>query len=176
MEIKIEERIIYREAEISDALQLSVLLGHVFIDTYGTEGVNSESANFIFKEFSVKNTEKLIMDNSENIIIATYKDNIVGVAEMEFNKICPVDNIIAPELNKLYVLERFCGKGIGYNLLKKVEEIIITKEVNEIWLSVLSTNERAVSFYERQGFKWIGNFDFQMEFSSHDNKVMHKKL
>lgn len=170
------KEIIYRKAVSADALRLSVLCKQVFIDTYCTEGINNESANFITKEFSVERIEKIIGNNSINVILATYKDNIVGVAEFEFNKECPANKIIAAELNKLYILERFCGIGIGYNLLKEVENLINLKGESEYWLSVLSVNYRAVTFYERQGFEWIGNFDFKIEFNSYDNKVMFKKI
>lgn len=175
-DIKNEGQIIYRKAIPSDSLRLSVLCSHVFIDAYCPDGVNTESAIFISKEFSLENTEKKLNNNTGRIVLATFKDNLVGVAELEFNKVCPVKNIIAPELNKLYVLESFIGKGIGFNLLKEVENIILSEGNKDIWLSVLATNQRAVSFYYRQGFEWIGNFDFQMEFNSYDNKVMYKKL
>lgn len=168
--------IIYRKAVPSDALRLSVLCKQVFIETYCNEGINTESANFISKEFAVENTEMNIRNNSVNIILATYKDNLVGVAEAGLNKKCPSGGITAPELNKLYVLEKFCGIGVGYNLLKEIEKLILSNGSDEIWLTVLAINERAVTFYERQGFEWIGNFDFRMEESSHDNKVMFKKL
>ena len=170
------KEITYRKAELSDALRLSVLCKQVFIETYCIEGINTESANYISNEFSFENTEKNIINNPDNIFIATYKENIIGVAEIEFNKECPAGEIIAPELNKLYVLKRFCGIGVGYNLLKESERLIHSKGINEMWLTVLSVNEIAVSFYERQGFEWIGNFNFQMEFSIHDNKVMYKKF
>ena len=45
-----------------------------------------------------------------------------------------------------------------------------------MWLWVLITNERAISFYEKQNYKWIGNASFQMETNNYENKVMLKEL
>ena len=45
-----------------------------------------------------------------------------------------------------------------------------------VWLWVLASNERAVKFYEKQNYQWIGNASFQMEENNYDNKVMTKKL
>jgi ribosomal protein S18 acetylase RimI-like enzyme len=96
--------------------------------------------------------------------------------EIEFDKKCPVDNIIAPELNKLYILERFCGMGIGHKLLNAAEEVVLSKGIHQIWLWVYVLNERAIGFYEKQQYVWIGNAFFQMAFNRYENKVMLKEL
>lgn len=167
---------VYRKANIEDALCLSVLYKQVYIQTYGTEGVSKEFASFITKQFSEERISNAIISNPDSVIVAEYKSNLIGVSEIEFNKKCPVDGVTAPELNKLYILEWFCGKGVGENLLKESEKIIIAKGIDEIWLWVLSSNERAVSFYEKHDYKWIGNAFFQMEVNNYENKVMFKKL
>jgi diamine N-acetyltransferase len=171
-----EPGIIYRKATPKDVIKLSILFKTVYIQTYGIEGVSDEFANFIIKQFSVERLHSLIENNPDTIIVAVYKGNLVGVAEIEFDKKCPIDNIIAPELNKLYILEWFSGKGIGYNLLAEAENIVKLKGLNELWLWVLVSNERAISFYEKQKFKHIGNAPFQMEVNKYDNKVMLKQL
>lgn len=171
-----EKEIIYRKANPSDAIKLSILFKQVYIQTYGIEGVSDEFANFIIKQFSPERLLQIITNNPDCLIVAVYKENLVGVVEIEFEKKCPINNIIAPELNKLYILEWFCGKGIGHQLLKEAEEIVKSKGINKIWLWVLVTNNRAISFYEKQNFKWFGNASFQMEKNSYDNKVMLKQF
>jgi ribosomal protein S18 acetylase RimI-like enzyme len=171
-----EQTIIYRKANQTDAIKLSILFKTVYIQTYGTEGVSDEFANFITKQFSVERLYELILNNPDTLIVAVYKNNLVGVVEIEFDKKCPINNIVAPELNKLYILEWFCGQGIGYKLLTEAEMVVKSKGISEMWLWVLVTNKIAISFYERQNFKWIGNAPFQMEKNSYDNKVMLKQF
>ena len=168
--------VLTRKAVLSDSKKLSVLYKTVYIQTYGLEGVSDEFANFITEQFSTARLEKIIRDQPDNIIVAEYKGNLVGVVEIEFNKACPVGGIVGPELNKLYVLERFCGRGIGRPLMQAAEELVASKGIEEMWLWVLATNERAIRFYEKQQYKWIGNASFQMEANSYENKVMRKKL
>jgi diamine N-acetyltransferase len=170
------KEIIIRKAELSDSLRLSVLYKQVYIQTYGTEGISTEFANFITKQFAVEKIESTINTHPGNISVAEFKGNLVGVVEVEFDKKCPVGNTRAPELNKLYVLEWFCGMGIGYRLLKKAEETVRSEGISDIWLWVYILNKRAIAFYERQQYQWIGNAFFQMEFNKYENKVMLKKL
>jgi ribosomal protein S18 acetylase RimI-like enzyme len=167
---------IYRKAIPADAKKLSILYKTVYIQTYGVEGVSDEFANFITKQFAVERLEQLIQEQPDNIVVASYKDNLVGVAEIEFAKKSHFGDIVAPELNKLYILEWFCGKGIGYNLLNEAERTAREKGEVQMWLWVLETNDRAISFYERQGYEVIGEAPFQMEVNRYDNKVMVKQL
>ncbi|MGC4041813.1 MAG: GNAT family N-acetyltransferase [Flavobacterium sp.] len=166
----------YRSADLSDIIKLSVLYKQVYIATYGAEGVSDEFANFITKQFSVERLENLINSQNENLIVAVYKNNLVGVAEIEFDKKSPIGEIIAPELNKLYILEWFCGKGIGERLLEESEKIVKSKGINKMWLWVLESNSRAIRFYRKHNFKEIGNASFQMETNKYENLVMLKEL
>ncbi len=166
----------YRKAEPGDALRLSVLYKQVYIQTYGTVGVSTEFANFITKQFAVERIEGVIANQPDNLYVAVYKDNLVGVAEIDFDKQCPLNNIVAPEINKLYVLEWFTGKGVGHGLMAAAERMLASKGAPQVWLWVYVLNTRAIAFYERQGYEWIGNASFQMEFNSYENKVMLKQL
>ncbi|MEO8210166.1 MAG: GNAT family N-acetyltransferase [bacterium] len=168
--------IIYRQASITDTKKLSVLFKQVYIQTYGLEGVSDEFANFITEKFAIERLENIIKNNPDSIIVAENKNNLVGVIEIEFDKKCPVNNIVAPELSKLYILEWFCGQGIGKKLVEEAEKIVLSRGIREIWLWVLISNTRAISFYEKQQYECIGNAPFQMEVNSYENKVMLKKL
>jgi diamine N-acetyltransferase len=171
-----EFNIIYRKAIPSDANKLSILLKQVYIQTYGTEGVSDEFANFIVKQFAPERLQGLIEQNPDQFIVAENKGNLVGALEIEYDKICQVNNKTAPEISKLYILEWFCGKGIGYKLITLAEELIKFKGYKSVWLWVLDSNERAIAFYERQQYQWIGNAPFQMEKNLYDNKVMWKDI
>ncbi len=168
--------IIFEKAKLSDALKISVLLKAVYIQTYAFDGVSLESANFITKRFSLPHIESLIKKNPDQLIVAQCKGNPVGVAEIIYEATCPIRKIPVAELDKLYVLERFYGKGIGYGLMLEVEKKVLAVGKKELNLEVYIHNERAIEFYKRQGYHSIGNIDFPMEFNTYENLVMTKQL
>lgn len=170
------EHFIYRKAVLADVLMLSVLFKQVYIQTYGTEGVTLEFANFITDRFSTERITEMIIHQPDSLFVAEYKGNLVGAAEIAYSKQCPIGDLVAPELNKLYVLEWFCRRGVGYGLLQEVEGALAARGEKIIWLWVYLPNTRAINFYERQNYKWIGNAFFQMEFNRYENKVMVKSL
>lgn len=166
----------YKKAKHSDALRISVLLKTVYIQTYDIKGITIESANYITKSFANERIEQLIKENPSHFMVAWYWDNVVGVAEIIFESICPIRKISVVELGKLYVLDRFNGQGIGHGLLKAVEQEVLSKGFSELSLIVYIKNERAIAFYEQQGYKSLGLMDFKMEHNTYKNFVMTKTL
>ena len=166
----------YGKAKLTDSLRISVLLKTVYIQTYAVDGVTFEFANFITKRFSQEHIKSIIKENPSRLIIAYQNENPIGVAEIVYDSTCPIRKISIPELNKLYVLERFYGKGIGLGLLTLAENQVVNNGFKELNLEVWKQNERAIAFYKKQGFVSIGNVDFPMEFNTYENFVMNKKL
>lgn len=161
---------------LDDCLLLSVLYKTVYIETYGKEGVTHEFANFMEQQFSAQKIANTIASDNHYILVAYFKNNPVGIIQVEYNKPCPINNFIAPEINKLYVLRNFYGKGIGQNLMQTAERQIALKGYDKVWLWVLQSNIRANTFYQKQAYEMIGTADFQMEVNRYTNNVMMKNL
>lgn len=166
----------YRKADISDKAKLSVLFSQVYIQTYGNDGISDESADYILKQFSCERIESLIRNNTCSILVAESDGNLTGAAEIIYDSICPAGDFIAPEICKLYVLQNFTGKGIGFRLISEAEKAVKESGYNQIWLTVYYLNDRAISFYKRQGYNHIGDFEFQMKYNSYLNRVMMKNI
>ena len=62
------------------------------------------------------------------------------------------DRIFSGEISAMYLKARWWGEGYGTSLMKFSLEELRQRGYDEIILWVLKENERAVSFYERQGF------------------------
>lgn len=63
-----------------------------------------------------------------------------------------------------------------YGIGQKLEKTVHSKGVKEMWLWVLASNNRAIVFYDRQGYQHIGDASFQMETNKYENKVMLKQF
>lgn len=171
-----ESEILIRSAVVSDVPRLSVLYRTVYIDTYALDGVTTEFTNFMEDKFSHARLERSISANPEHTIVATFRGNLVGVAELELDRPCPVGELVAPELAKLYVLNRFKGKGIGKRLLQQVENLLRNNGHPKLWLWAYAVNDHALEFYKRNGYLDIGNAFFKMTENEYENRVLVKSL
>ncbi len=168
--------ITYGEAKISNSLRISILLKTAYIQTYAVDGITFEFANLITEKFSDEQIKKNIKENPPRLIVAYYDNNPVGVADIIFNSNCPIRNIPVPQLGKLYVLEKFFGKGIGYGLINEAEKKVLQNGFNSFNLEVYINNSKAIAFYKRQGYTSIGSVNLPLETNTYENLIMNKVL
>ncbi|HWI49013.1 MAG TPA: GNAT family N-acetyltransferase [Rummeliibacillus sp.] len=100
------------------------------------------------KTFFWENTEEMILEDfdkhtvGEYIIVAEENNHILGFASLYLP-----DNFI----HNLFVHPDFLGKGVGLQLLKAS----IEKMNRPLKLKCVSKNQKAMKFYERNGWKKV---------------------
>ena len=83
-----------------------------------------------------------------------------------------IESIAQMELQKIYVLQEYHGKGIGTALLKEVKDIAKEVYPDYIWLDTHISNEKAIRLYEKNGFKKIGKYFFTIGTQTFEYHVM----
>ena len=96
--------------------------------------------------------EKIALAFRENTLLAKDGDRVVGFAA--YSPYRGEDLPDAAELDGLYVLPEYWGRGIGFTLMNAAAEAMGDRPVIALW--VLDGNERAIRFYERYGFRFDG--------------------
>lgn len=171
------DKIIVRNAELGDVENLTVLKQQVWISTYAVDGIRTEFSSYVLSAFTPDNIKRILLSNDYLTLVAEQDNHIVGCVEMNLhpeNSIAEVKGM--PEITVLYVLERFCGMGVGQKLLNTAFDLLKDKGYASAWLSVLYSNERALKFYNKNGFKDVGEIFFEMDGNKYENRVMMRNL
>jgi GNAT superfamily N-acetyltransferase len=92
-----------------------------------------------------------ILDQDPDVFLAESEDGLIGFAASGPGQDNDVDTDL--ELRSLYVRAAWWGTGVGYALFEEA----IGDRAAYLW--VLASNERAIRFYERQGFRLDGTAD-----------------
>lgn len=71
-----------------------------------------------------------------------------------------IESVAQMELQKLYVLPKYHGRGIGTALLNQVKGLAREIDPDYIWLDTHKSNEKAVRLYEKNGFQKMGDYFF----------------
>ena len=82
----------------------------------------------------------------------------------------------ALELQQIYVLSDWHGKGIAEELMKWAVELARALGAPELYLTVLEHNERAKRFYARHGFQEVGKCIFKLGDRVDDDRIWRKVL
>ena len=96
-------------------------------------------------------TWRAILEDHDRTLLAEGPDGLVGFAGAGPGRDNDVD--IELELMALYVRAGWWGTGVGYALFEEA----VGDRAAYLW--VLASNERAIRFYERQGFRLDGTRD-----------------
>ncbi len=64
------------------------------------------------------------------------------------------------ELERIYVIRSYQGKGIGNWILEQIKQIAKSQQMGYIWLGVWEKNQAAVRFYQRHGFTKFGSHPY----------------
>jgi len=171
------DAITFRAARPADALCLGVLSTQVFLDTYAPQGIRPAIANEVLQLHSVAVYEALLADPGVTILVAECAGHLIAFAQVRQDAGNPqVPSAAAAELRRLYVQERFTGRGVGRDLLRHAEKAAAARGAEMLWLTAWVGNARALSFYPRCGYDDLGETMFTFEGESHANRLVGKRV
>jgi ribosomal protein S18 acetylase RimI-like enzyme len=79
-------------------------------------------------------------------------------------------------LASLYLLPAWQNRGIGGKLLGVAQEQARAYGLDDLWVGVMAQNENARRFYDRQGFRFLGEEPFRMGKTTVSHLVGYKPL
>jgi GNAT superfamily N-acetyltransferase len=167
----------FRPAEAADALCLGVLATQVFLDTYATQGIRASIAREVLAHCSVAACGALLADPGVTILVAECAGHLVGFSQVGHGVGHEqVPEAAASELCRLYVQERFTGRGVGRDLLRHAEKAAAARGTDTLWLTAWMGNARALRFYPRCGYEERGSTVYTFEGEAHRNRLFAKRV
>lgn len=166
-----------RDAIPQDALCIGVLGMQVFLDTYATEGIRSAIAKEALHAFAPESIAQLIAEPGTALIVAEVNNHLVGFAQIQLEAgHAMIDAANVAELQRLYIQERFTGRGIGNQLLHAAEQRAASAGAALLWATVWAGNARALGFYPRRGYAVLGAPTYTFQGETHENRLFGKAL
>jgi ribosomal protein S18 acetylase RimI-like enzyme len=102
------------------------------------------------------------LEKENNVFFLAFVENApVGFAKVKkYSLNEQIESIAQMELQKIYVLSYYHGSGAGQALLHAVIELANKLQPDFLWLDTHIQNEKAIRFYERNGFRKAGKYFF----------------
>lgn len=150
-----------RLATTADAPTLAAFAGRAFTDTYRDLDDAQEIADYVAEHLRPDVMAGVITDPACTTRLAWLGDELAGYAIL---RAAPAPSCVtgpAPlELWRLYLGQRFIGRGLGARLMTDVHTQTRQRGARTLWLGVYDRNVRAVEFYKRFGFAQVGSQEF----------------
>ncbi|MFD0795928.1 GNAT family N-acetyltransferase [Maribacter chungangensis] len=145
----------------SDINTLVSLSKTTFIKAFEKDNDPHDFSAYISTAFN-KETLLLQLKNPDSAFYFVYvKEQLIGYMKLNQHQAqTDIKKKDSMELERIYILEAFQGRGYGAMMLDKAVAIAIEANKNFVWLGVWEKNLKAIRFYERYGFVTFGTHPY----------------
>ncbi len=167
-----------RKAEIIDDEIISKLGKQSFFDAHELSAPKEELETYLNEKLSEEKIAIELKDEKNIFHLLFFENELAGYSKIIYNTPPPQlpDITDACKLERIYFLQKFYGKKLGLKLFNFNKELCIKNNQSGMWLTVWVGNERAIDFYEKLGFKTIGEIIFNVGKIQSPNLVMWLEL
>ena len=139
------------------------------VESHGHSAAPETMQEYVSKNFN-EEWCRAELEDANNIFSAIFHNNEpAGYYKIIFNVSQPsVPFQPVTKMERLYLLKEFYDLKLGHNLLQHAVELSVGRGEKGMWLNVWKKNERAIRFYQKQGFEIVGESDFILT-ASHSN-------
>ncbi|MAU71974.1 MAG: GNAT family N-acetyltransferase [Pseudozobellia sp.] len=162
-------------ASIQHIDELLTLAPKSFIDSHGHSASASDIDYYIERNFNETIFRNELLDKQIAYFLIYDDEQLAGYSKLTLNATnsC-VTAQSATKLDRLYLLKAFYGRDLGKELM--LFNLNFSKQNHQqgMWLFVWKENPRAIAFYQKNGFKIVGEGDFKIsESHSNPNHIMY---
>jgi ribosomal protein S18 acetylase RimI-like enzyme len=163
-----------RALDATDAAALSAFAERLFRETYEGEYDPADIEDYVAQAFSAdKQAGELSEPGGRVLVIEDSRNGLLGFAHLRQTPAPAVlTGRFAVEIARFYVDRPWHGRGIARVLMSACIAEARSRGADALWLQVYQSNDRAVAFYEKSGFRKSGTASFQMGRRVDDDWVM----
>lgn len=167
----------FRQAGENDAQLLAEMGERTFRNAFGDLNQPEDMDDYVAKSFSFAQIDSELQDPRSIFLLAYEDGNPVGYARLLAGEAPAAVRGERPvELVRIYVESALTGRGYGKLLLHECQRTAKEAGHETIWLGVWEKNVGAIRFYERWGFRKVGEQVFVLGTDVQTDWVMEREL
>ncbi len=171
MTIKIEK------CNLEDLKKLQEVSIETFHDTFKEQNSPENMKAYLEKAFNEKQLAQELVNLASQFYFILDNEEIAGYLKVNIDE-AQTEQMgdESLEIERIYIRDKFQGKGFGKHLFNKALEVAIAQDKKSIWLGVWEKNDHAIGFYQKIGFVQTGAHSFYMGDEEQIDFIMTKTL
>ncbi|ORY21473.1 acyl-CoA N-acyltransferase [Naematelia encephala] len=167
-----------RPAKAEDAAQVSHLIGSTWSKFFAYSVSETDLEEYLSGPLSAPRIQADILDPSMRVLVAVESSgNIVGVAHLVIGQAPTCITLPKPiGLRRLYVDSTHHGSGVAGALVQAVDTLSKKEGFESVWLGAWDQNARGLRFYEKMGWKVVGETTFMVGKSVRRDFVLERSI
>jgi diamine N-acetyltransferase len=171
------QNIAIRSVTLDDMLQLQEIGRKTFSETFSAVNTEENMLKYLNEGFSTEKLSLELEDKNAAFYFAEMDKTVIGYLKLNVGSSqTELQDDQALEIERIYVAQAFHGKGVGQLLYDKAIQIARQQNAEYVWLGVWEENQRAISFYRKNGFVEFGKHLFKLGDDVQTDLMMKLKL
>lgn len=165
---------VIRFASLPDVEELRTLSELAFRNAYSWYNTPENMEFYVRNHFTEEKLAEEISDPSFVYLLAFENNELAGYAKLDLKTTIKTAAKKPLEIARLYTKPELIGKGVGKKLVREVDRFAVENGFDSVCLSAWQKNEKAVKFYQREGFVIGGTLKFLFGTDLQDDFLMIK--
>lgn len=171
------EGVIIKRATTEDVIALQEISIRTFVETFAEANTKENMERYLADSFDINMLTEELKHPDSRFYFALLGERIVGYLKINCGKAqTEQQNGDAVEIERIYVLQEFHSKKVGQLLYNHAVNEATAENAGYIWLGVWKGNKRAISFYEKNGFRAFDKHVFTLGTDEQIDIMMRKEL
>ena len=146
---------------MDDLHELRELSISTFYETFSPMNTPEDMENYLATSFDEAKFRRELSDSNTEFFFVYSGEELAGYMKLnEAPSQSDVNDKASLEIERIYVLSKYQGEGLGALLMDKAISTARERDKEYIWLGVWEKNEKALAFYKKHGFHKIGEHSF----------------
>lgn len=138
---------------LTEIEQLQVIAKQTFFETFAEGNTEENMKKYLEEGFTNEKLSAELANPYSQFYFAKIDNKIVGYLKINFGEAqTELQDNTSLEIERIYVLREFHGKKVGQILYDTAFDIARQSGADYVWLGVWEENQRAISFYKKNGF------------------------
>lgn len=165
-----------KKVEQGDLQDLMHISRQTFTETFADQNTANDMRLYLDQNLSEEKLRAELSGPGSEFYFALLEKKVAGYLKINLKGKHEMNEPVATEVERIYVLQEFQGWKIGQALFEKALEISQSHGAHYMWLGVWEKNERAIRFYVKNGMYVMGMHPFLLGHDLQRDLLMRKDL
>ncbi len=166
-----------RRAQRHDAQPLAAIAEATFRDTFAAMNTTDDMDRHCRNAYGEAIQAEEIASAARVTLLAEHEGRLVGYAQLRWGNPPGCVTARSPgEIQRLYVVGDFHGKGVAQRLMQACLDEMTARGCDVAWLGVWERNPKAIAFYRKFGFREVGEHVFALGGDAQRDIVMARPM
>jgi len=156
-----QSKVRIEKATTDDLYKVQAIARKTFFDTFSVMNAKEDMDIYLRENLGAEQLLTELNNPDSEFYTAELENDTVGYLKINFFQAqTEIKTDEAMEIERIYTLHEYQGKGIGQILFDRALAIAKSRNIHYIWLGVWGQNTKAIRFYEKNGFVPFGEHIF----------------